>query len=125
MRFCVWSKSDNQEFIANVVFEEGSPNVYMVNGLSIVDEMITRIDTDITSNLRKELPEKFALLPNYPNPFNPETYIIFDLPKACHVKISVYNIAGQLMEELAEELMITGRHRIVWNASQYSTGNIS
>ena len=41
-----------------------------------------------------------ALLPNFPNPFNPETWIPYQLSKAAHVRIRIYDVAGHLVREL-------------------------
>ncbi len=40
------------------------------------------------------------LLPNYPNPFNPETWIPYQLAEAAHVRIRIYDVAGHLVREL-------------------------
>ena len=45
-------------------------------------------------------PATTALLPNYPNPFNPETWIPFDLADAGEVTIRVYDVAGQVVRRL-------------------------
>lgn len=45
--------------------------------------------------LHNELPKNFALYQNYPNPFNPSTTIRFDLSKAVHVTLTIYNLMGQ------------------------------
>jgi len=41
------------------------------------------------------------LLQNFPNPFNPDTWIPYELPKDAPVTISIYNIKGQLVRELS------------------------
>lgn len=59
-----------------------------------------------------------ALLPNYPNPFNPETTISFTLNSqvTSHpVKLQVYNIRGQLVRTLVNGHLASGIHNIVWN----------
>ena len=43
------------------------------------------------------LPDRFAVLGNYPNPFNPVTTIQFDLPVQAEVRVEVYNVLGQLV----------------------------
>ena len=47
------------------------------------------------------VPEVTALLPNYPNPFNPETWIPYQLAKASSVKITIYDAGGKLIRTLA------------------------
>ena len=46
------------------------------------------------------LPEKTVLLANYPNPFNPETWIPYQLSQASHVQISIYTVSGTLVRTL-------------------------
>ncbi|MBL7149962.1 MAG: T9SS type A sorting domain-containing protein [Candidatus Cloacimonetes bacterium] len=54
-------------------------------------------------------------LSNYPNPFNPSTTILFDLPQDSKVKITIYNIKGQKVKTLVNEVLPAGEHSIVWN----------
>jgi hypothetical protein len=49
----------------------------------------------------KVVPTAFALHQNYPNPFNPSTAMALDLPKASDYKLTVYNIAGQVVKTFA------------------------
>jgi len=78
----------------------------------------------ITSLLISEesIPETFDLFQNYPNPFNPSTTIKFNLPEAGRVKLSVYNIRGELVTELIDKEMKAGSHNFEFNATQYATG---
>ncbi|RKX21698.1 MAG: hypothetical protein DRP35_03670, partial [Candidatus Zixiibacteriota bacterium] len=68
------------------------------------------------------LPSVYALDQNYPNPFNPATGISFSLPKASHVTLTVYNIMGQKVAELANGEMPAGNHAVEWDASAMSSG---
>ena len=52
---------------------------------------------------------------NYPNPFNPETTIVYNLPESGKVKLEVFNIKGQLVKTLLNEEMQKGEHSIVWS----------
>ncbi|MFA5498876.1 MAG: T9SS type A sorting domain-containing protein [Candidatus Cloacimonadia bacterium] len=61
-------------------------------------------------------------LKNYPNPFNPETTISFNLPMASEVELSIYNIKGQLVERVINTQMQVGQHKVVWNGNGVSSG---
>ena len=54
------------------------------------------------------LPEKTALLPNYPNPFNPETWIPYDLAEAADVTVHIYAAGGTLIRTLALGHQVAG-----------------
>ena len=51
--------------------------------------------------LRSLIPEETALLGNYPNPFNPETWISYQLATAAEVTLTIYDMNGQLVRRLA------------------------
>jgi hypothetical protein len=70
----------------------------------------------------ESLPESYALRQNYPNPFNPVTQVAFDLPKASHVKLTVYNVLGQEVDVLMDQRMEAGSHVAEWDAESFSTG---
>ena len=50
--------------------------------------------------LKSLIPEKTALLPNYPNPFNPETWIPYHLANPSDVKITIYDTRGSIIRQL-------------------------
>jgi hypothetical protein len=61
------------------------------------------------------VPTRFALHPNYPNPFNPRTAIPFDLPRGVPVRLVVYDVAGQQVRTLVDRDLPAGHHRAVWD----------
>jgi|GEM_PF-2621317 len=67
------------------------------------------------SKLSSEIPDEFALQQNYPNPFNPTTSIVYQLPKASHVRLSIYNVRGTLVRSLVNEEQAPGTYRVEWN----------
>jgi hypothetical protein len=69
-----------------------------------------------------EIPVDLALHGNYPNPFNAETNINFDLPAETHVKLEVYNLMGQRVETLVDGNMPAGHNSVTWDASTASSG---
>lgn len=68
------------------------------------------------------VPTEYSLSQNYPNPFNPVTTIRYDIPKETHVTLAIYDILGQKVAELVNELKVTGRYQTIWNASSLSSG---
>ena len=64
---------------------------------------------------RPDVPTAYALQPNYPNPFNPETTVRYDIPVPGQVQIVVYNLSGQKVRELASGPRDAGRHLVVWD----------
>jgi predicted outer membrane repeat protein len=58
----------------------------------------------------------------YPNPFNPETSILFELFEAGNVLLEIYNIKGQKVTTLVNEPYSAGSHKITWNAADQSSG---
>ena len=68
------------------------------------------------------IPASYQLLQNHPNPFNASTNISFRLPKGGVVNLSVYNVAGQLVETLTDGYRDVGLHTVEWNAQEVSSG---
>lgn len=67
-------------------------------------------------------PEEFALEANYPNPFNPSTNIRYELSESVEVRLEVYNILGQHITTLVNEIKQPGRYEATFDASELSSG---
>ena len=65
----------------------------------------------ITSLSSVELPESFALSGNYPNPFNPSTRIVFDLPSSAEVSVEVLDLLGRSVLSLGGQSIEAGSNR--------------
>jgi hypothetical protein len=72
-----------------------------------------------------QLPKEFDLRQNYPNPFNPTTVIKYALPKACEVKIQIYNILGQKVRSLVDERQDPGHKMIHWDGKDDNGKEVS
>ncbi|MCF7912055.1 MAG: T9SS type A sorting domain-containing protein [Candidatus Cloacimonetes bacterium] len=59
---------------------------------------------------------------NYPNPFNPETTIAFNLPQSAQVQLNIYNVKGQFIETLVNAQLAAGNHQMTWNATSQPSG---
>lgn len=62
-------------------------------------------------------PKEFALHPNFPNPFNPSTKIVYDLASQSDVRLEIYNLMGQKVNTLVSANQPVGRHTVTWNAT--------
>ncbi len=74
---------------------------------------LTLVRGTITSTDRAEVPNDFALQGNYPNPFNPSTQIVFDLPEQAHVTIDIYDALGRRVLGIPVESVAAGAGRSV------------
>ena len=70
---------------------------------------------DARLNGLRALPTEYALSPNRPNPFNPETVIPYQMPEAGDVSLIVYNVLGQQMRELLRTRQAPGFYKVTWD----------
>ena len=68
------------------------------------------------------LPDNIDLYQNYPNPFNPVTNIVFGIPYTANVNITVYNLLGQKITTLLNEIKNSGTYKIQFDGSNLSSG---
>ena len=74
--------------------------------------------TPVTSVLEGEsLPKEFALMQNFPNPFNPSTRIEYGLPEEANVSLKIFNVLGQEVTALAGGTQHAGYHAVEWNGT--------
>lgn len=62
-----------------------------------------------------EVPSSYRLLSNYPNPFNPTTTIVFEIPQGENVSLKIYNINGELIRTVANENLPAGKYEKTWD----------
>ena len=61
------------------------------------------------------VPSQFALVQNFPNQFNPETTIAYDLSERAPVRLEIYDILGQRVRVLMDEVQVAGRYQVRWD----------
>ncbi len=66
-----------------------------------------------------------ANLYNYPNPFNPETTIAFTLDKEQKVELAIYNVRGQKVRTLINDIQPVGENKIVWDGTDDNGRNVT
>lgn len=91
-------------------------NIYMPfghNGFYILqNDLITSV---VDNESDRDQPRSFLLRQNHPNPFKSYTIIAYDLPVTTRVTFEIYNLLGQLMRTLVDEIQMAGQHQITWN----------
>jgi len=70
----------------------------------------------------KYISNEYNLLQNYPNPFNPSTKIRVTIQEAGNVKLAVYNLLGEKVEEVLNQEMTSGSYEVDFDGSKLSSG---
>lgn len=86
------------------------------------DTGMTMAYAENDSRSTDNMPVRFELVGNYPNPFNPTTTIQFGIPEDQHVSIRVYNLIGNEVATLVNQPMNQGYHEVQFNANELSSG---
>jgi hypothetical protein len=102
INFRLWSPGTNAEMVLTPLFERGGGK-FGQDAYALV------------KLVAQTLPQKFALHDAYPNPFNPETAIEFDLPNDAPVKIKIYDLWGREVRTLVDEQKPAGYHKVIWD----------
>lgn len=71
---------------------------------------------------RVDVPSEYALKQAFPNPFNPSTIITYQLPFESKVTLKLYNLLGENIEILVDEIQMGGYRSVKWNASGFASG---
>ncbi|MBK7105277.1 MAG: T9SS type A sorting domain-containing protein [Ignavibacteriae bacterium] len=88
-----------------------------------ISDKSSEIYIDVLVGVEEEnIPNEFGLLQNYPNPFNPSTTFAFNLPKESNVILTIYNLIGQKIQVVTENNYSAGRHEILFDASNLTSG---
>ncbi|HEY6625864.1 MAG TPA: choice-of-anchor B family protein [Ignavibacteriaceae bacterium] len=101
---------------------------YLPSGNSIVSDMSTglyicRFEPPVTSvEDNQNGPLEFSIAQNFPNPFNPSTRIKFSVNKTDFVKLEVYNLLGEKVAQLVNEIKPAGEYEIDFNATGFQSG---
>jgi len=104
-------------------------SVYLTDLTLLLSDSLTVRNNPVNPGLGKSNPEsvntviyEYNLYNNYPNPFNPETVIKFSLKEKSNVTLTVYNITGQKVTELATGEMEKGMYEKRFNGISHSSG---
>ncbi len=103
-------------------FSEGDTTVLFTHNTNFTD---IQFPTSIAEPKREDIPNRFALYPNYPNPFNPVTTIAFDLPETAPVTLTIFNSLGQKVRTLLNSRLPAGHYQVRWNGLDRSGNQVS
>ena len=78
-------------------------------------EIATFFDLELAPISNDIITPVFSLNQNYPNPFNPNTTLAYSIPQDTKVELKIYNIKGQKVKTLVNEILPAGEHTIIWN----------
>lgn len=93
---------------------------YIMKKQTIVPDKST-----IVTGLKDEkcsIPAEYKLEQNFPNPFNPSTVISYQLPKDEFVKLRIYNLLGEEVSTIVNQIQSAGNYQIKWNAEKLTSG---
>jgi hypothetical protein len=71
---------------------------------------------------KNNIPTKYSLSQNFPNPFNPSTKIEFELQNGANVKLIVFDLLGRSVKTLINEFVSSGSHEVTFDAGNLSGG---
>ena len=78
-----------------------------------------------TTNSVTSVPQTFGFYENYPNPFNPQTSMRFDLPSPEKVLLEVYDVSGKKVKTLLNEQRSAGSYNVVWDGTNFDNQHVS
>ncbi len=118
---CMINNLQNGTYYASVQAIDNS-SVGSAFGGEISFEITNGVVSNEDSNT---VPMITRLNPNYPNPFNPETTISFDLNKNQNVKLEIYNVKGQKVKTLCNDNLKAGNHKYIWNGRDQNNRKVA
>ena len=105
----------------------GDSSIIKLNWLQIEEQQMTNLvsktiilhDEWLANDNDKQifLPDKYKLNQNYPNPFNPITNITYSIPQLEVVKLTIFNIRGQVIKTLVHKSHSPGNYNVIWNGT--------
>ena len=84
---------------------------WFIDYLAVIGNNVSNIQNEKTS----VIPEKIQLYQNYPNPFNPSTNIAFSLLNKSKVDLKIYNLQGNLVKTLVNDIKQAGFYNLIWD----------
>jgi len=92
----------------------------------VLEDVLSYFGVEGDDNEISDVPvaQKFTVS-NYPNPFNPSTKIAFTMPQRGHLTLKIYNVRGELVRTLIDEVREAGADHIMWDGSSNQGSQVS
>ncbi len=104
-----------------IVINPENENIFKSSGDYTIDNILVTNSKEFI-NVTKELPMSFTLSNAYPNPFNPTTSLTLDIAAQSYASVKVYNIRGEVVSTLLNDMVEPGKYEMTWDASNLSSG---
>ena len=105
------------EGVASVDIQAGTAMIELTEGVVVRCIFTNQGPVVYVDDYQADIPETFALSQNYPNPFNPVTTIRYQIPEQSKVRIVLYNLLGQQVKVLFDEVLEAGSYSVEWDGS--------
>jgi len=106
---------DNRILLSGIFSGHAQFGDYCLTGSGLTDIFVASLHYTLNiDDILYDLPETLHTR-NYPNPFNPETTILFNLPHSGEVEVVIYNIRGQRVVTLLNGYQQSGENRVIWD----------
>jgi len=90
---------------------------------SAISSFVTPLDVGVSGEKNAtEIPVRFRLYPNYPNPFNPATTFQVDCPKKAYIELKIFSVTGQLTDIIYSGMVNAGTWHFTWQPGGLPTG---
>jgi GH18 family chitinase len=106
-------------YVSAVISESKVDSSFIIftdNSIKSPDSMQVKV-LSMTEVGQDETISRFSVQQNYPNPFNPSTTIAYTLVEQCHVSIKIFDVLGQEVTTLVDEVQGHGEKNIIWNST--------
>jgi hypothetical protein len=111
--FKLWNSDMNTESTLVVTKWDAGSDAYTIDGISIASNIIVSGATSA---------DAYKLYQNVPNPFNGTTTVKFYVPESTEVTIGVYNMLGEYVAEVTNDIFNVGKHEVTFDANDLGQG---
>jgi hypothetical protein len=115
-----WDVSNGVGYISSLEYSENEKAEVKGKGSIRIDSEVRSVILKVRRD--KQTPAEFALYQNYPNPFNPTTTFKYQLPTDSRVKLTIYNVLGQVVSVLLDEIQESGYKSLEWDGGPVASG---